>query len=171
LTISQSGTIFSKYWIRVYPLLWATSSEALAIPLNLYLVKEYYPQIRDEVRRFVVGVGSYISINGTMICVFVLAGVVASLLGIELSLVDLILCIPLVFAIGFGVPGLPGELILFAGPIVTLLNIPDAMASTFVALYVGFQFGLPDAFRTGNNSTDDCVFGVLLNEVYARKFA
>ena len=26
---------FSNYWIKVYPLLWATSSEALATPLNL----------------------------------------------------------------------------------------------------------------------------------------
>jgi len=32
---------FKNYWIKVYPLLWATSSEALATPLNLYLTKRY----------------------------------------------------------------------------------------------------------------------------------
>jgi len=164
---------FRKYWIRVYPLLWATSSEALATPLNLYLVKKYYPHIKAEVRRFVVGVGSYISINGTTICVFVLAGAVASILGIQLSLVELILCIPLVFLIGLGVPGIPGELVLFAGPIVILLGnvIPEAIAPAFIALYLGLQLGLPDSFRTGNNSTDDCVFSILLNEIYVKKFA
>jgi len=174
--VSKSFSIkdyFRKYWIRVYPLLWATSSEALATPLNLYLVKKYYPQIKAEVRRFVVGIGSYISINGTMISVFLLAGAVASILGIQLSLVELILCIPLVFLIGFGVPGIPGELVLFAGPIVILLSnvIPPAIAPAFIALYLGLQLGLPDSFRTGNNSTDDCVFSILLNEIYIKKFA
>ncbi|MFH1519499.1 MAG: cation:dicarboxylase symporter family transporter [Candidatus Omnitrophota bacterium] len=161
---------FRKYWIKVYPLLWATSSEALATPLNLYLVKKYYPQIKTEVRRFIIGIGSYMNINGTMICVIVLAGAVAQILGIELSLVKLMLCIPLVFIIGFGVPGIPGELLLFAGPLVMLLDIPQSLQQSFLTLYLGLQIGLPDSFRTGNNSTDDCVCGILMNKTYERRF-
>ena len=162
---------FTKYWIRVYPLLWATSSEAISTPLNLYLVKKHFPNIKEEVRRFVIGIGSYIDINGTMICVLVLAGAVANLLGIQLSLLQLLLCVPLVFLIGFGVPGIPGELLLFAGPVVMLLNIPEATIPAFLALYLGLQLGLPDSFRTGNNSTDDCVSANLLNEIYIKKYA
>ena len=161
---------FRDYWIRVYPLLWSTSSESLATPLNLYLVKKYYPEIRTEVRRFVLGVGSYIDINGTMICVIVLMGVVASLLGIQLSWVQLALCIPLVFLIGFGVPGIPGELLLFGGPLVMLLNFPEQVGNAFLALYLGLQLGLPDSFRTGNNSTDSCVLALLINKIYIKKF-
>lgn len=164
-------TYFREYWIRVYPLLWATSSEAISTPLNLYLVKKHYPHIRKEVRRFVVGIGSYVAINGTMICVFVLAGAVASILGIQISAIDLLMCVPVVFLIGFGVPGIPGELILFAGPVVMILNLPVAIAPTFLLLYIGLQIGLPDSFRTGNNSTDDCLFGNLMNYAYERKFA
>ena len=67
---------FTKYWIKVYPLLWATSSEALATPLNLFLTKKYAPWIRSDLRRFIVGVGSYMDINGTIINVFVLGAVV-----------------------------------------------------------------------------------------------
>ena len=161
---------FKEYWIKVYPLLWATSSEALATPLNLYLVKKYFPQIRQEVRRFVIGVGSYMNINGTMICVFVLAGAVASILGIEISFLEFLLCLPLVFLIGFGVPGIPGELLLFGGPIVMLLNIPPELKEAFLALYLGLQIGLPDSFRTGNNSTDDCLCSLYLNGVYEKKY-
>lgn len=165
------GNYFRNYWLNVYPLLWATSSEALATPLNLYLVKKYFPQIRTEVRRFVIGVGSYLNINGTMICVIVLLGAVVRMLGIPVSMVDLLLVVPLVFLIGFGVPGIPGELLLFAGPIVTLLGFPEATSVAFLALYLGLQLGLPDSFRTGNNSTDDCVMAVLLNRYYEERFA
>ncbi len=161
---------FTKYWIRVYPLLWSTSSEALATPLNLYLVKKYYPEIRRSVRRFIIGVGSYIDINGTMICVFVLAGAVAKILGIDLSVIQLLCLIPLVFMIGFGVPGIPGELLLFGGPVVMLLAIPSPMDQVFLTLYLGLQIGLPDSFRTGNNSTDSCVLGILMNRIYEKRF-
>lgn len=164
-------TYFSKYWIRVYPLLWSTSSEALATPLNLYLVKKHYGWITPEVRRFVVGMGSFASINGTMICVFALAGVVGQALGLNLSIFDLLLCIPLAFIIGFGVPGIPGELLLFGGPIVALLGIPEPIAGTFLTLYLGLQIGLPDSFRTGNNSTDNCLTSVRLNQIYNQRYA
>jgi len=161
---------FKNYWVRVYPLLWATSSEALAMPLNLYLVKKSFPHIKAEVRRFIIGVGSYMNINGTMICVFVLAGAVASILGIQISFLQFLLCIPLVFLIGFGVPGIPGELLLFGGPIVMLLNIPGDLGAAFLTLYLGLQIGLPDSFRTGNNSTDDCLCSLHLNRVYESKY-
>ena len=160
-----------NYWLRVYPLLWATSSEALATPLNMHLVKRLYPGIKSEVRRLVVGMGSYLNINGTLICVFVLGGLVARMLGLELSALELLLCIPIVFLIGYGVPGIPGELILFAGPMAMLLHIPEDILPVYLALYIGLQIGLPDSFRTGSNSTDNCLCALLLNKVYERSLA
>lgn len=162
---------FKNYWLKVYPLLWATSSEALSTPLNLYLTKKYYPNVAKTVRRFVVGMGSYLNINGTLICVFVLGGVVTSMLGIQPSLLEWFLVIPIVFLLGYGVPGIPGELILFAGPIALLLNLPTDVTPVFLALYIGLQIGLPDSFRTGNNSTDNTVCAILLNETYQKKYA
>lgn len=161
---------FRNYWLKVYPLLWATSSEVLATPLNLYLTKKYFPGIKTVVRRFIVGMGSYLNINGTLICVFVLGGVVTSILGIRVSLLEWLLAVPIIFLLGYGVPGIPGELILFAGPIAILLNLPESITPVFLALYIGLQIGLPDSFRTGNNSTDDCVCAILLNEIYEKKY-
>ena len=162
---------FTKYWIKVYPLLWATSSEALATPLNLFLTKKYAPWIRNEIRRFVIGVGSYMDINGTIINVFVLGTIVLLVLGLKVSVIELLFIVPIVFLISYGVPGIPGELVLFAGPMATLLNIPEATLPIFLAVYLGLQLGLPDSFRTGSNSTDNYVVAILVNSVYEKRYA
>jgi Na+/H+-dicarboxylate symporter len=162
---------FTEYWVRVYPLLWATSSEALATPLQLYLAKKYAPWVRSEVRRFTIGVGSYMDINGTIINVFLLGTIVLLILGLNVSVVELLFIVPVVFLISYGVPGIPGELVLFAGPIATMLNIPEASLPVFLAVYLGIQLGLPDSFRTGSNSTDDYIQAILLNAVYEKRYA
>jgi len=62
------------------------------------------------------------------------------------------------------VPGIPGELVIFAGSMGILLNIPPAILPLFLALYLTLQIGLPDAFRTGCNSTDHAI--VTINSYY-----
>jgi len=141
-----------------------------ATPLNLYLTKRYAPWVRNDVRRFVIGVGSYMNINGTLINVFILGAIVLLMLGLNVSVVELLFMIPVVFLISYGVPGIPGELVLFAGPMATLLSIPDATLPVFLAVYLGLQLGLPDSFRTGNNSTDDYIGTVMMNAVYEKRF-
>ena len=162
---------FRNYWVKVYPLLWATSSEALATPLNLYLTKKHAPWIRNEIRRFIIGIGSYMNINGTIINVFILGAIVLLILGLNLSVVELMFLIPVVFLISYGVPGIPGELVLFAGPMATMLNIPEAMLPVFLAVYLRIQLGLPDSFRTGNNSTDDFIGTIMMNAIYEKRYA
>ena len=110
-------------------------------------------------------------INGTIINVFVLGAIVLLILGLNISAIELLFIIPIVFLISYGVPGIPGELVLFAGPMATMLNIPEASLPIFLAVYLGLQLGLPDSFRTGSNSTDAFVGAVLLNAVYEKRFA
>ncbi|MEM7125866.1 MAG: cation:dicarboxylase symporter family transporter [Chloroflexota bacterium] len=155
---------FTKYYVRIYPLLWATSSEALSTPFNLYLVKTIFPQIRAEVRQFVVGTGSILNINGTMINVFLMTGMVSAMLGVELSFFQLLLSLPIIIIIGYGVPGIPGELVLFGGPIALSIGVAPELTPIFLSLYIGLQIGLPDSFRTAANSTDECVTAVILND-------
>ena len=161
---------FKNYWIKVYPLLWATSSEALATPLQLYLTKKHAPWISNSLRRFAIGVGSYMDINGTIINVFILGAIVLLILGVQVSVMELLILLPVVFLISYGVPGIPGELVLFAGPIATMLTIPEATLPVFLAVYLGIQLGLPDSFRTGNNSTDAYVQAIIVNAVYEKRF-
>lgn len=118
-----------------------------------------------------MGIGSYMNINGTLINVFVLGAIVLVMLGINISVLQLLMIIPVVFLISYGVPGIPGELVLFAGPMATLLNLPEEIVPIFLAVYIGLQIGLSDSFRTGNNSTDDYIGTVLMNRVYEERFA
>ncbi|MCI5133964.1 MAG: hypothetical protein D3920_02605 [Candidatus Electrothrix sp. AW2] len=160
---------FSVYFIKIYPLLWATSSEALSTPLNLYLVKKLCPDIRAEVRHFVVGTGSILNINGTMINVFIMTAIVSDMLGIPLSFMQLLLSIPVVFLLGYGVPGIPGELVLFAGTMALCAGVSPVLTPIFLSLYIGLQVGLPDSFRTAANSTDECLSTIILNSKYKDK--
>lgn len=157
---------FKDYWVKVYPMLWATSSEALSTPLNLHMVNKFCPKMHNEVRQFVVGVGSFMNINGTVINVFLMTGVVAGILNLDISALHLLLCIPVVFLIAYGIPGIPGELIIFSGPLTLCLGIEPALMPMFLALYVTMQIGLPDSFRTAANSTDECLSAIILNDTY-----
>ncbi|MCH8086709.1 MAG: cation:dicarboxylase symporter family transporter, partial [Chloroflexi bacterium] len=101
---------------------------------------------------------------------YILVGLVGGILGLEFSLLELMLSIPVVFLISFGIPGIPGELLLFAGPLAMILPVPDEMTPLFLALYLGLQIGLPDSFRTGCNTTNNYVYCILLNETYKSRF-
>lgn len=162
------GVYFKEYFVRIYPLLWATSSEALSSPLNMYLIKRIYPRIDEAVRRFAVGSGTVLNVNGTLICCFVVTPVVAQMIGHEVSVLQLLVCLPLIYILSFGVPGIPGELILFAGPIMEVLGVPEASQGKFLIAFIGLQIGLPDSFRTATNSTETAVAALLLNERYRR---
>lgn len=154
-----------NYWSKVAPMLWATSSEDMTMPLSLHLIKRYYPRLKAEVANFIVGIGQF-DLNGTTICVFVLTGLVAAILNFQLSFLQLLVLVPLAFLLGYAVPGIPGELVLYAAPIASVLAIPPHIAPSFLILYIGLQIGLPDSFRTITNSTDSAIATVLLNEKY-----
>lgn len=160
---------FTEYFPKMYPLLWSTSSETLALPLCLHLTKKLAPFVKKEMRRFVISMGNNLDSNGTIINVFMLLGLVAVVVGYPLSIFELLACIPIVFLIGYAIPGIPGELILFAFPLMELLNLPKAIAPIFLVLYTGLQIGLPDSFRTAANLMDDYLNAVLLNEIYEGK--
>lgn len=161
---------FIEYYIRVYPLAWSTASEAASVALNTAEIKRAYPKVDKNVRRLFCGLGGHLNINGTTMSVFCLAGIVATVCGVEISLIHLLLALPVVIMIGYGVPGVPGELVFYAVPMMTLLNVPSEIKSVFLALFLALQIGLPDSFRTGANVTDNGIYAVALNKRYKEKY-
>jgi Na+/H+-dicarboxylate symporter len=156
-------TYFLRYWLKAYPFLWASSNEVLGVSLNLSLVRRLYPAVPRDLRLFVLGVGSWLNITGTQICVFVMAGGAARIVGYSPSLLELTLAVPVAFLLSYAVPpGVPGDLILFAGPMASVLSVPAELVAPFTAIYIGFNFGLPESFRTGQNSTDNCLIALQL---------
>lgn len=162
---------FNNYFVKVYPLLWATGSEAVAMPANLHLIARHYPHVQESVRNFTIGAGSVLNMNGSLICCFVLVPAVCMTIGVPVSVLNLLICLPVIYVLGFGVPGIPGELVLFAGPVMTALAMPPELESAFLLIFLSWQIGLPDSFRSGANSTDNCPAALLLNDVYQRRFA
>jgi len=125
------------------------------MPLNLHLVRRNYPELYEPVASLAVSLGSILNINGTLICCFVMTPAICTMLGLPIGVAGLLLCLPVIYVVGFGVPGVPGELILFAGPILEALQVPAELHSLFLLAFLGLQIGLPDSFRTGANSTDN----------------
>jgi hypothetical protein len=142
------------YVSQVYPLAWSTCSESLATPANLHAMRRNFPWVDPAFRQFAAGLSTNININGTIICAFLMIAAVAQMTGVPISAASLFMCAPVIFLIGFGVPGMPGELLLFAGPIAAVLGVPPQQQDAFILLYVTLQLGLPDSFRSGANVID-----------------
>jgi len=118
----------------------------------------------------VVGLGAYLNINGTAMDVMVLTGVVSLIVGHPASLVGLLISVPVIALIGFGVPGIAGEAVLFAVPMMTVVGIPPELTAPFMAIFIAIQLGLPDSFRTGANVTDNGIYAIWLNKIYEKRF-
>lgn len=161
---------FVKYWIKVYPLAWSTASEAVSMPLNLSLIKRQYKNVHETVRRLVVGLGGYLNINGTSMDVMMLTGVVSVIVGHPASFIALLVSVPIIALIGYGVPGIAGEEILFVVPMMKIVGIPEPVIGAFLAIFCAIQMGLPDSFRTGANVTDNGIYAIALNKVYRSRF-
>jgi Na+/H+-dicarboxylate symporter len=85
----------------------------------------------------------------------------AVILGVQISFLQLLFSLPVIFILGYAVPGIPGELVIFAGSMGILLGIPADTLPLFLALYLTMQIGLPDSFRTGCNSTDSALLAII----------
>lgn|GEM_PF-3229638 len=151
----------TQYWIKVYPLLWASSSETLAVPLSLARMKVAFPEVPASLRQFVIAGGSYLGINGTLICVYVMGVMLAKFVGSQICVIQLLVSLPVIFLLGYAVPGVPGELVIFADTMALILGIPPTVKPLFLALYLTMQVGLPDSFRTGCNSTDSALLAIV----------
>lgn len=160
---------FGGYYLRIAPLLWITCSEALCTAPNVYLMGRSLGRVSASLRQMIATFGAFLNINGTLMCAFLMIPATCAMLGIELSALQMLACLPLIFLMGFAVPGIPGELVLFAGPIAQVLGVPETLLGPFIAIFVTIQLGLPDSFRTATNSTDDYFAAVLIQHRLDRR--
>jgi Na+/H+-dicarboxylate symporter len=161
---------FHNYWIKVYPLAWSTASEVVSMPLNMVIVKRVYPEVQAPVRRLVVGMGAYLNVNGTSMDVMIITAVASIALGYPVSLLGLLISVPFIAIIGYGIPGIPGERVIFLPLMLTVVNLPPELESTFTAIFVVTQLGFPDSFRTGANVTDNGIYAVWINHIFKKRF-
>lgn len=158
------------YFAEVYPYAWASASSAATIPINLERTDEGL-KVRRQVREFIIPLGATINLDGTMIGGMVTTVVAAQMVGYSPTVIDLLtILIPLTF-VTVGVPGIPGGLAILAGPIIAdLLPLAPGTTEIFIAIFVGFNLGLSDQFRTGVNSVDNGLLARLFEHWYPTKY-
>ena len=156
----------SGYLIRVYPLIWSTGAESLAIPANLATLRRYGGGMPDALRDLTAGLAATLNLNGTLICCLVLTPAVCMAVGHPLSVVELLACLPLIFGLGYAIPGIPGELAIFADPIAQALGLSGGERDLFLLLFLSWQIGLTDAFRSAGSATDAVPATLLLTHGY-----
>jgi Na+/H+-dicarboxylate symporter len=165
------GGYLSGYLLRVYPLIWSTGAESLAIPANFATLRRYGRGIPDAFRDLTVGLAATLNLNGSLICCLVLIPAVCMVIGYPLTLPAFITCLPLVFVLGYAIPGIPGELVVFAAPIAQALGISGGERELFLLLFLSWQVGLTDAFRSAGSATDGVPATLLVNNAYQRRYA
>lgn len=160
----------SVYLIRVYPPIWSTGAESLAIPANLAILRRYGRGVPDAMRDLTAGLAATLNLNGTLICCLVLVPAVCMTIGHPLSVVELLACMPLIFVLGYAIPGIPGELAIFGAPIAQALGLSGGEQDLFLLLFLSWQLGLTDSFRSAGSATDGVPATLLLTQSYRRRF-
>lgn len=164
------GGYLSGYLLRVYPLIWSTGAESLAVPTNLATLRRYGRGIPDTLRDLTVGLAATLNLNGSLICCLVLIPAVCAAIGHPLPVLTFFGCLPVVFMLGYAIPGIPGELVVFADPVAQALGISGGDRDLFLLLFLGWQIGLTDAFRSAGSATDAVPATLLLTDAYHRRF-
>ena len=159
----------SLYLVRVYPSIWSTGAESLAIPANIATLRRYGGGMPDTLCDLTAGLAATLNLNGTLICCLVLMPAVCMAIGHPLSAVDLLICLPLIFGLGYAIPGIPGELVIFADPIAQALGLAGGERDLFLLLFLSWQIGLPDAFRSAGSATDAVPATLLLTQAYRNR--
>ena len=160
----------THYLSRVYPLVWSTGAESLAIPANLATLRRYGRDLPDALRDLTSGLAATLNLNGTLICCLVLIPAVCMSIGHPLSAMELAGCLPMIFVLGYAIPGIPGELAIFGDPVAQALGLSGGERELFLLLFLSWQIGLTDSFRSAGSATDGVPATLLLTQGYRRRF-
>lgn len=158
-----------EYFLYVYPFSWATASSAVSIPLNLEQADEGLG-VREEIREFIIPLGATVNLDGTVMAGFLLIPITTYLLGVQMTLVDLLLILIPLTIVSIGIPGIPGGLAFVAPPVV-LAFLPEVPEGAFIGLFAAFGVGLTDQFRTGVNTCDNGLMCLIFEHWYDDHFA
>ncbi len=164
------SAFYREYFLDVYAYAWATSSSSATIPLNLERTGSALG-VRRTVRDFIIPPGATVHPDGTMMGGIVTSVVAAQMVGYTPSVFDLFLLLIPLTIITVGVPGIPSGLAVVGAPVIAaLLPLPFGTHETFTSIFIGFNIGLGDQFRTGVNATSNGILARLFEYWYPTKF-
>lgn len=151
-----------KDFIRaLYPVqlfAFTTSSSAATLPLTMETVENKL-SVSKEVSSFVLPVGVTINMDGTSCYQSIAILFIAQVLGIDLSLSELVTIVAMTVLSSIGTPGIPGGSYVILTMVLTSVGIP----AEGLALILGIDRPL-DMLRTAVNVTGDATVSTIVNK-------
>ncbi|MCH2452758.1 MAG: dicarboxylate/amino acid:cation symporter [Gemmatimonadetes bacterium] len=145
-----------------------TCSSLLTLPVNLANVKKQ--GVSARIADFVLPVGSVINLDASALAYVAYAPFVLSyLFGIQIDLATLLMAWPAIVLFTIAAPGLPagmGTALWSATLFASVLNLPENVASEFVATWIAMSSGLPDMMRTATNCTSDGFASMIMEKFH-----
>lgn len=161
LVTRQSVIGFLSAGREVILLAFSTSSSAAVMPVTL-TVAEQKLNVRPQVARFVVPLGTTINMGGTALYQGVATLFLAQVFGIEIGMTGLLLVVVMATGAAIGSPGTPGVGIVILATILNSVGVP----AEGIALILGVD-RLLDMCRTAVNVTGDLVGCVTIDRSLA----
>ncbi len=168
LTTRRTFRQIFSYLANVWPTGFGTGGSYETLAMNV-VSAEYDLGLRREIAEVSVVFGTVLNKSCATISIMLVTISVARLLGIPISMEQLLTLIPPVLVLGLESPGIPGGAGFFMSPIVAaLLHVRDV--DVFVATFVGMYSGLIPMFSTAGNTTNNGLVGAILNDRFTDSF-
>jgi Na+/H+-dicarboxylate symporter len=158
-----------SYYSTVWPTGFGTGGSYDTLAVNI-ISAERDLGLDEEIAEVSIVFGTVLNKDCTTMSVLVVTIIVAGMLGVPISLTEIVTMIPPVMILGLESPGIPGGAGFFMSPIIALLlNVPDQ--SLWITTFVACYSGLIPMFSTAGNTTDDGVVGTLLQDRFSHLLA
>ncbi len=151
-----------SYYGAVWPTGFGTGGSYDTLAVNI-ISAERDLGLHEDIAEVSIVFGTVLNKNCSTMSVLIVTIIVSQLLGIPISLSEILMLIPPVMILGLESPGIPGGAGYFMSPIIAvLLGAPDP--ATYVTTFVAVFSGLIPMFSTAGNTTDDGVVGAFLQD-------
>jgi len=148
---------FMKALYPVQLFAFTTSSSAASLPINLETVQKKLG-VSKETASFILPVGTTINMDGTSCYQTIAILFIAQVLGIDLSLQQILIVIGMTILASIGTPAIPGGSFVILTMVLTSVGIPPEG----LALIIGIDRPL-DMLRTAANVTGDATLAVIVD--------
>lgn len=153
-----------SYYGTVWPTGFGTGGSYDTLAVNL-ISAERDLGLSPRIAEVSIVFGTVLNKNCATMSVLIVTVIVAKLLGVPISLVEMAMLVPPVVILGLETPGIPGGAGYFMSPIIAvLLHVPNP--ALWVTTFVAFYSGLIPMFSTAGNTTDDGVVGAILEDCF-----
>lgn len=150
-----------KFFRSIYPVqlfAFTTSSSAATLPVTMEMVEKEL-NISEETASFVLPVGTTINMDGTSCYQSIAILFIAQVLGIDLSIQQMLTIIGMTILSSIGTPAIPGGSYVILTMVLTSVGIP----AEGLALIIGIDRPL-DMLRTAVNVTGDVTVAAIVDK-------